>query len=294
MLTTRTPRPGTKGRPDHAHAMLGRQLRVLRESRDVSRETAGRHIGGSPSKISRMESGHTGVKETDLERLLTLYGVTDARERRAMLELTCHLNNRQWWYAYSDILRGWFCSYLVLESIAEYIRTYEVRFIPGLLQTRAYADAVVRLHYTDETEIGRRVDARMHRQRKLLTQGRPRLWAVVDEAALYEHIADPAIMREQINFLLHAATLPQVHLQVLPSGAAGRVGIGDSFSMLRLRMSCLSDVVYLEHIGSAYFLENPDDLDPYKIAMNRLSIAATKPSDAVTALERARDHYRSH
>ena len=271
MSTPQTHRPGTNGRPDTAHAMLGRQLRLLRASRRISRASAERHIGGSHSKISRIESGRTGVKETDLDRLLDLYEVTDHKERHAMLELTGRLNHRQWWHTHSEVLGGWFCSYLVFESIAEYIRTYEVRFIPGLLQTRAYAEAVVRRQYDNEAVISQRVDARMQRQQVLLQRGTPRLWAVVDEAALYEQIGGPAVMREQIDFLAQVAELPQVHIQILPSWAAGQAGIGDSFSMLRLRMKGLSDVVYLEHIGSALFLEHPDDLDPYKIAMTRLS-----------------------
>lgn len=292
MFTTAAPRAEVPSRPDDAHAMLGRQLRVLRETRGVSRSTAGRRIGGSESKISRIECGRIGVKEADLHALLDLYDVTDARQRQAMLELTCRLSHQQWWHPYRDTLGGWFCSYLVLESIAEYIRTYEVRFIPGLLQTRAYAEAVVRLHYTDETEVRRRVDARMHRQQMLLQPGAPRLWAVVDQAALHEQIAAPGVMRDQIDFLIRAAANPQVHLQVLPTGAAGRVGIGNSFSMLRLRMSSLPDVVYLEHIGSALFLQKVNELDPYKIAMNRIGVAAGAPAVTAAALTNARDSYR--
>ena len=291
MSTPNIQRPGTTGRPDIAHAMLGRQLRVLQESRRISRAAAERHIGGSHSKISRIESGRTGVKEADLDRLLDLYGVIDLKERQAMLELTSRLNHRQWWHAHGEVLGGWFCSYLVFESIAEYIRTYEVRFIPGLLQTRAYAEAVVRLHYDDEAEVRRRVDARMHRQQVLLQQGTPKLWAVVDEAALSEQIGGPAVMRQQIDFLAHIAEKRQVHIQVLPSGAAGRVGIGNSFSMLRLRLKSLSDIVYLEHIGSALFLENPDDLDPYKLAMSRLIVAARKADTTVDALRDARNKH---
>src|SRR4051812_3863925 len=146
-----------------------------------------------------------------------------------MLELTCRLNHRQWWHAHSEVLGGLFCSYLIFESIAEYIRTYEVRFIPGLLLTRAYSEAVVRMHYNDKDEISRRVDTRMRRQEMLLQRGTPRLWAVVDEAALSEQIGGAAVMREQIDFLDQVAERPPVHIQVLPSGAAGQVGIGTPF-----------------------------------------------------------------
>ena len=269
------------------HAMLGAQLRVLRESQRISRGTAGRRIGGSESKISRIECGRIGVKEGDLGALLDLYGVSDLSERQAMLQLACRLNHQQWWHPHRETLGGWFCSYLVLESIAEHIRTYEVRFIPGLLQTPAYAEAVVRPHYDDEAQVRRRVEVRMQRQRTLLRPGGPRLWAVVDEAALYEQIASPQVMREQIEFLLRVTGNPQVHLQVLPAGAAGRVGVGNSFSLLRLRLSSLADVIYLEHIGSALFLHTFDELDPYKIAMSRLAVAARQAPETADILRRA-------
>jgi transcriptional regulator with XRE-family HTH domain len=280
--------PVARNRPDAAHALLGSQLRVLREARGLAPEDARRCIGGSLSKISRVELGRIGVKDDDLDRLLTLYGVTNAQERQAMLRLSCRLNAAQWWDSYSDILPGWFRSYLVLESIAEYIRTYEVRFIPGLLQTAAYAEAVIRLHYRDEAEIRRRVEVRMQRQQMLLRPGAAKLWAVVDEAALYEQIAGRAAMREQVDYLLDMATRPNVPIQILPTGHAGRVGIGNSFSMLRLRMHNLSDVVYLEHIGSALFLKDRNELDPYTIAMNRLAVASANPNVTVKKLQAAR------
>jgi transcriptional regulator with XRE-family HTH domain len=276
-----------QGRPNEAHEMLGRQLRSLREAKNIAASVAGRHINGSASKISRMEGGRTNVKEQDLYHLLTLYGLTDPDQRHAMLRFACALNNKQWWDADRKVLGGWFCSYLTLESISQSIRTYEVRFIPGLLQTEAYAEAVVRRRYTDEAEIRRRVKVRMRRQRTVLDGGTTSLWALVDRAALDEGFAGPAVMRQQIEFLIEADRRPNVTIQVLPSGAGGHVGIGNSFSILRLPLTGLTDVVYLEHIDDALFRDGADKSDPYRLAMTKLAADAGEPQDTVSQLKQA-------
>jgi hypothetical protein len=258
----------------------------------VSASAACRHIGASPSKISRLEGGKCAIKEADLDNLLNLYGVTDGGERQALLEFASRLNDWKSWDPRGDVVDGWLSSYLVLESIAQTIRTYEATFIPGLLQTPAYAEAVVRLHHADEDQIRRRVAVRMRRQRAVLERGKPLLWAVVDRAALDEAavpggVTQPEVMREQIEFLIRAANRPNVIVQILKRGAAAREGFSTSFSLLRLRLESLADVAYLEHIGDALFLDRPDKSDRYRQAMTRLSIAAGEPRAALETLKEA-------
>ena len=293
MVDAAAPRPDSKGRPDQAHEVFGRRLRYLRESRGVSPLAARRHIDGSASKISRLETGRVGVKEEDLLRLLALYGVTDTLEVSAMLQFASRLDDRQRWRDDGAALDGWLSSYLVLESIAKQIRTYEVRFIPGLLQTAAYAEAVIRCRYTDPHEIRQRVKVRMRRQQMILDNepspfGRTlRLWALVDEAALAEGFAGPDVMRNQIDFLLQTAERHSVVIQVLPSSAGGSIGIGAPISMLRFRGEVLPDVVYLEHLHNATFLDSPSETDPYRIAMEQLADKAGEPQDTTSMLEKA-------
>ncbi|MEU8606778.1 helix-turn-helix transcriptional regulator [Actinoplanes sp. NPDC048791] len=290
MSTILTSQPSAKGRPDDAREVLGRRLRSLREAKGLTPIEAGRHIGGSGSKISRIEWGRIKAKADDVYQLLFLYGVTDPHERKALLELARRLETRQWWDAYGDLLDGWFCSYLVLESIAQHIRTYEVRFVPGLLQTPAYAEAVIRLHHTDPDQVRRRVDVRMQRQHALLNNKTPQLWAVIDQAALAEAalpdgIAGPKVMRDQIAFLEKAIQHRNVNIQILRPGAGGRVGVATSFSLLRNKG--LPDVAYLEHIGSAFFLDDPTVSEPYEITMSRLAVAAGRPEDTPQILTEA-------
>ncbi|WP_432984275.1 helix-turn-helix domain-containing protein [Dactylosporangium sp. CA-233914] len=265
--------------PRAVREIVGRLLREFREAKRISRADAALHLGGSESKISRIELGDVKVKEDDLGRLLTLYGVRPLAEWRALLDLVRRDNEPQWWHEYRDVLTDWLCSYLLLESAAETIRTYEVQFIPGLLQTRAYAEAVTRLRFGNEAEVQRRVNVRMRRQRMLHQPGSPRLWAVVDEAALRKQVGGPQIMREQLESLIRAGRRRDALIQVLPFGAGGRAGAGNSFSILRLRSQHLLDVVYLEQIDSALFFADQGQSDPYLEEMTRIGVAAKPPEE---------------
>ncbi|MFG1778040.1 helix-turn-helix domain-containing protein [Micromonospora sp. NPDC049048] len=259
--------------------LLGAQLRRLRESSGVTREGAGWEIRASESKISRMELGRVGFKERDVADLLTLYGVTASAEREALLKLARDANSPGWWHRYGDVLPGWFQSYLGLEAAAVLIRSYEVQFVPGLLQTREYARAVVLLGHgrAAPTEIERRVALRMQRQRLLHRERPPQLWAVVDEAALRRPIGGPRVMRDQVTALIEATKSPNIRLQVIPFAAGGHAAAGGAFTILRFGDQELPDIVYIEQLTSALYLDKRDDLDYYAVAMERLCVEAEPP-----------------
>ena len=214
---------GSAAGPTVLRMMLGAQLRRLRESRGVTREGAGWEIRASESKISRMELGRVGFKERDIADLLTLYGITDPQEREALLRLARDANSPGWWHQYGDVLPSWFQAYLGLEAAAALIRTYELQFVPGLLQTQEYARAVVLLGHGRAlpAEIDRRVALRMRRQQVLHRKDPPQLWAVVDEAALRRPIGGPAVMRQQVTALIDATRLPNVGSRSCRSLRAG-------------------------------------------------------------------------
>jgi hypothetical protein len=277
------------GGPTVLRILLGSQLRKLREARGVSRDDAGWEIRSSGSKISRMELGRVGFKERDVADLLTLYQVTDEAERSALLALARQANTPGWWHRYGDVLPHWFQSYLGLEAAAALIRTYEVQYIPGLLQTREYARAVVLLAHdgAPEEEIDRRVELRMDRQKVLVRPGAPQLWVVVDEAALRRLIGGPDVMRGQITHLLEVAKLPNVTVQVIPFQAGGHAAAGGAFSLLRFPDQELPDVVYMEQLTSALYLDKRDDVDYYAAAMERLCVEANSPADTPAFLRAA-------
>jgi hypothetical protein len=260
--------------------LLGAQLRRLREAAGISREAAGWEIRASESKISRMELGRVSFKERDVADLLTRYGLADGEQREELLRLARQANSAGWWHTYGDLLPSWFQSYLGLEAAASLIRTYEVQFVPGLLQTADYARAVVRLGYgaARQSEVDRRVALRMARQRQLLTAPRPpRLWAVLDEAVVRRPIGGQQVLRDQVSALVEAARLPHVRLQLVPFRAGGHAGAGGAFTLLRFSDPDLPDVVYIEQLTSALYLDRREDLDHYALAMEQLSAQAAPP-----------------
>ncbi|MFF5231411.1 helix-turn-helix domain-containing protein [Dactylosporangium sp. NPDC000521] len=270
--------------------LLGAHLRRLREAQGVTREDAGWEIRSSESKISRMELGRVGFKERDVADLLTLYGLDDEEERTRLLALARDANNPGWWHRFGDVLPNWFQSYLGLEAAAALIRTYEVQFVPGLLQTKEYARAVVLLGHgrAKSDEIDRRVELRMARQQVLTRADAPKLWVVVDEAALRRPIGGVHIMRGQVDALLEANTLPNVRLQVIPFNAGGHAAAGGAFTILRFPDQDLPDVVYIEQLTSALYLDKRDDVDLYAEAMERLCVEARPPTETQKVLEEIR------
>ena len=208
--------------PTAARMYLGAELRHLREDARVTREDAGEAIRASASKISRLELGRTGFKLRDVADLLELYGLHDEAERATLLALARHANTPDWWHSYSDVVPAWFDAYLGLEQAASLIRSYEVQFIPGLLQTEQYARAVLRLADDATGErLERRLAVRMHRKQILHRPSRPHLWAVIDEAALRRPIGGAAALRGQIEHLITIAELSHVKIPLLPFRSGG-------------------------------------------------------------------------
>ncbi|WP_054812844.1 helix-turn-helix domain-containing protein [Nocardia arizonensis] len=262
---------------------LGGQLRILRESRNITREAAGEAIRGSHAKISRLELGRTGFKERDIRDLLTLYGVSDVKEQEAFLDLARRANEPGWWYRYSDLLPSWFGTYLGLEQAARKIRTYEAHLVPGLLQTADYSKAVLSLG-TSDADTDRRVAVRQRRQELLHREDGPVVWAVIDEAALHRPVGGAKVHREQMEHLIELADIPRVTIQVLPYSAGEHAAAGSSFSILRFAEPELPDIVYLEHLTSALYLDRRQDLAQYLSVMDRLSVQALPPEKSVDML----------
>jgi hypothetical protein len=287
-VTTAGEAPGSAGGPTVLRMLLGAHLRRLREAQGVSREDAGWEIRSSESKISRMELGRVSFKERDVEDLLTLYGVVDSDERQRLLALARQANTPGWWHRYGDVLPNWFQSYLGLEAAASLIRTYEVQFVPGLLQTADYARSVVLLGHgrARPEEIDRRVDLRMRRQNILDRPEPVQLWAVIDEAVLRRPVGSRAVMRGQLQALVDATQRPCVHLQILPFQVGGHSAAGGAFSILRFPDQELPDIVYVEQLSSALYLDKRDDVELYVDAMERLCVEADPPERTADTLRR--------
>jgi transcriptional regulator with XRE-family HTH domain len=272
--------------PTVLRIVLGSQLRSLRQAREISREDAGKAIRASHAKISRMELGRVRVKERDLSDLLDLYGVHADTDRAAYFSMAKQAMQPGWWHQYSDVIEEWFVQHVGLEEAAAMIRTYEVQFLPGLLQTEDYARAVIRLGHPDASasRVERLVELRKARQRLLERPDAPRLWAVVDEAALRRPFGGPDVMREQLEYLLHVTELPNVTLQVARFHVSHHAAAGTPVTILRFPEADLPDVVYLEQLTSAVYLDKQDDVDQYALIMERLCTSADTPQETTRFL----------
>jgi transcriptional regulator with XRE-family HTH domain len=271
--------------PTVQRVALGAQLRRLRESCGVSAERAAEAIRGSHSKVSRMEHGRVGFKERDVGDLLTLYGITDREERAALLNLAREANAPGWWHAYSDVLPAWLEPYVGLEAAASVIRTYEVQFVPGLLQTEEYALALIRLgSAVSEKDISRRAELRISRQEVLRGANPPQLWAVVDEGALRRPVGSRETVRRQLQHLIAMAGHPSITLQVLPFTAGPHPAMGGPFTILRFAEPDLRDVVYIEQLTSALYLDKPSEAESYLQVMERLCLQAESADNTVKIL----------
>jgi hypothetical protein len=239
-----------------------------------------------------METAHVSLKARDVDELLQLYGVPEG-ERTEILRLVQRAAGPDWWQSYGEVVPDWLQQLIGLERDAHLVRTYETQFVPGLLQTEGYARAVVQSGHklAPPEENDRRVQVRLERQRRMNEPGAPVLWAVVDEGALHRPVGGPAVMREQLRYLLDMLRRPGVRLQIASYAASAAATPGTAVTYLRFAQGFLPDMVYLEHMTSAVYLDRLDDVDHYRAALDELSALAATPAESRVLLEQALARY---
>ena len=259
--------------------LLGAQLRRLRETSGVSRDDAGYHIRASGSKISRMELGRVSFKERDVTDLLEYYGITDPAEKEKLVQLTREANATPWYQKFQDVVPDWFHVFVGLEEAAQLIRVYEVQFVPGLLQTEEYARAIITQGApgVDKDEVDRRVALRMGRQKLLTRDNPPRYWVIMDEAALRRPMGGRDVHVKQIERLIDLVGEPNITLQVMPFKYGGHAAEAGAFTIMRFPETDLPDVVYMEYLTGAHYIDKPEEVERYAAVMERLSVAGTSP-----------------
>jgi hypothetical protein len=262
--------------------LVGLELHRYRDAAGITPEQAAYEIRASRSKISRMENGLVRFKERDVTDLLTLYGITDEQIRGRLVTLARQASTPGWWSKYGDIMADWFESYLGLETAASVIRTFELQFVHGLFQTEDYARAVTLLGHTSSSdeEIDRRVSLRLKRQDLLASPTPPQVWSVLDEGALRRPVGGRQVMRAQLSHLAEVARMRHVSIQVVPFDRGGHAAAGGSFTVLRFSEPEVPDVVYLEQLTSALYLDKREDVDHYMEVMNHLSTEALTPVES--------------
>jgi transcriptional regulator with XRE-family HTH domain len=276
-------------RPSALGLVLGAHLRTLREMRGLSREEVAGRVGASIPALAMLEQGHGGLDGCDVAALLSLYGVRDPGERIRIAAVADELARSGEWRHHSDTvpLASWLQTYLGLEAAAELIRIYELAFVPALLQTADYFKCRLRVDpaQPSNSEIERRLRRHLARQQILSGDHPARVWAVVEESALRRLIGGPAVMRAQIQALIHHGERPGVAVQIIPLDSEVSCP-GRGFSLLRFDDPDVADVACLGHGAAALYLDRRDDLDHYTQAMERLCDGACHPNETPTILRR--------
>ncbi|MGC5357221.1 helix-turn-helix domain-containing protein [Streptomyces sp. DT190] len=279
-------------RPEPAPTLLkmlvGVQLAGFREDAGLAQDQAARAVGFSAAKLSRIESGkgRRPPTENDVRALLQLYG-TDDYEAAVLLKLLQRAGEPGWWQRYDKrLMPEWFDRLVGLQEAAATIRTFEIQYVPGLLQTPAYTKAVVErgLPNAPAGEVERRVELRMRRARLVTRDEAPQLWAIIDESVLLRVLGSPEVMREQLAHLVEMAKRPNVTVQIVPLSVTNASAPAIPVTYLRFGGLDLPDVVYLEHIRSANFLEDRDETEEYRIVLDRLADEALKPRESMELL----------
>ncbi|WP_037672573.1 helix-turn-helix transcriptional regulator [Streptomyces griseus] len=264
---------------------LGAELRALRAQSGLTSGEAARLVGWHQSKVSRVETGTSGVKPADVRLLLDAYGVTDRQLRELMLALAGSdgVGGHHWWHAYRGVLPPTYRDFISLESQAGAMRTLETSVVPGLLQTAEYARAVTRaaVEGVDDDRLDTLVEVRLARQVVLSADPPLELSAVLDEGVLRREVGGPGVMARQLEHLVEAARSPQVRLQVLPFTAGAHIGITGPFVIFSFPSTSDLDVVVLDHLTSSLYLERKEDLRAYSEAFNTLQVHALSPEESL-------------
>jgi transcriptional regulator with XRE-family HTH domain len=263
---------------------LSAQLRELRESAGMTQEDVSERTGKDRSTLYRLETAQQRPQKSTLMQLLDLYGVAEPR-RSELLTLLREAGQRGWMQPYRSELPEVYSDYIGFEDQARAISNYESLFVPGLLQTEAYARAQLRgtLPTASDGEIENRVAARMERQSILLKDDAPKLWAIMDEAALRRLVGGHDVMQQQIARLLEARSIPNVTIQVIPYGAGAHPGMDGSFVILDFPDPDDPSIVYVESAAGGLFLEQDPEIRRYILMFEHLRAAASG-LDATAAL----------
>jgi hypothetical protein len=264
----------TNVNPTVRRRRLGQELRRLREIKGMTAEEVADRLLVSQSKISRLENGRRSISQRDVRDLCGVYEVADHRVVDSLMQMAKDSRQQGWWHAFGDIP---YSVYIGLETDAESLRVYEPQIVPGLLQTRSYAEALITgaLPEAPPSDIEKRVNVRARRQDRVNAPEHPlRLWAVIDESALRRLVGGKQVMLEQLEHLVEQSKLPHVTVQVLPFEMGAHPGINGQYAILEFPDAADSSVVYIEGVTSDLYLEKANDVQRYSVMYEHLRAQA--------------------
>ncbi|MFE4451254.1 helix-turn-helix domain-containing protein [Streptomyces sp. NPDC056796] len=264
----------TNVNPTVRRRRLGQELRRLREIKGMTAEEVAERLLVSQSKISRLENGRRSISQRDVRDLCGVYEVEDHRVVDSLMQMAKDSRQQGWWHAFGDIP---YSVYIGLETDAESLRVYEPQVVPGLLQTRSYAEALINgaLPEAPPSDIEKRVNVRARRQDRVNAPEHPlRLWAVIDESALRRLVGGKQVMIDQLEHLIEQSQLPHVTVQVLPFEMGAHPGINGQYAILEFPDAADSSVVYIEGVTSDLYLEKANDVQRYSVMYEHLRAQA--------------------
>ncbi|MFG2588878.1 helix-turn-helix domain-containing protein [Streptomyces sp. NBC_01166] len=264
----------TNVNPTVRRRRLGQELRRLREIKGMTAEEVAERLLVSQSKISRLENGRRSISQRDVRDLCGVYEVEDHRIVDSLMQMAKDSRQQGWWHAFGDIP---YSVYIGLETDAESLRVYEPQVVPGLLQTRGYAEALINgaLPEAPPSDIEKRVNVRARRQDRVNAPEHPlRLWAVIDESALRRLVGGKQVMIQQLEHLIEQSQLPHVTVQVLPFDMGAHPGINGQYAILEFPDAADSSVVYIEGVTSDLYLEKANDVQRYSVMYEHLRAQA--------------------
>ncbi|WP_141910713.1 helix-turn-helix transcriptional regulator [Micromonospora sp. A202] len=267
---------------------LGRELRKLREAKDLTGEAAATIVDCSPSRISRIESGEIRPRVGDVMELLVAYGVKiDEEQGTSLLDQARGLREDGWWQR----LGGKYATYIAYEIEAVELKNFEPMLVPGLLQTESYAREVnVIGRETDQATIDQRVSARMTRQEVLRRKPTPlRMHAILSEASVRTEVGGPEVLREQLDHLVTLSRLPNVTIQVLRFEAGAHLADSSGFALLSFERD-EPPLGYIETLAGELFLESSRDLARLSAAYDNLKTLAMSPAESIKFVKELSEH----
>ncbi|GAA3868642.1 helix-turn-helix transcriptional regulator [Streptomyces lacrimifluminis] len=274
------------GKPTVRSRRFGRKMQQHRAGAGFDQAQAAAFIYGSRSKISRMEDGITTAKPAEVLLLLDRYGVTDETEREHLVWLAKNSGHRGWWLEHAAHLRPDYLDHIALEDDATYIREWQPVLFPGLLQTPAYAEAVITMgpNVVAPERVVHLVKAREGRQAKI-REGGAAYTAILWESVITQPLVNVEVHREQLSSLLEAGKRQNVTVQVLPLTSGVLAGSTSAFSSFSFDSEPTVEAVTLDNLRGTSVLESAEDLAAYANAFDLLRSAALAP-DATARLIR--------
>ncbi|MBT2365228.1 helix-turn-helix domain-containing protein [Streptomyces sp. ISL-10] len=265
---------------------LGRMLREARGAAGKTIAQAAAELDCAESKISRIEAAQSGIRSLDLRALLDFYGVTDQTRRARFQDLARNGRERGWWSQYEGSLNSEYSDLIALEWDASDLYVVETALIPGLLQTPAYTEAVVRTQNPakSDEDVAAQVKVRGQRRQTFARSTPLRLWAVITEAALKADLGKD-VMRDQLESLVSLARETNIQIQVLPSSAAINVALYGPFGILAFPEPVETDIVYRDDLMSIVYYEDPKQVEFYTALFRRLNSEALPVEQSLSIIK---------